>query len=121
MRFAGSFAEGVFCVAVPEAFGVALFSHGHRTKIQRNKTPNAQRRLAHLSLAAVALLSFGLSLFPTLPRQLLFILPLLLWVYLRKLEIGRGYRHEIRRGYGGYSWVSLTHARHARMRGLAWA
>jgi hypothetical protein len=77
MRFAGGFAERVFCVAAPKAFGVALFSDDHRTKIQRNKTANLQRRLAHFSHAAVALGSFGISLSLTQLLPLFFRLPLM--------------------------------------------
>src|SRR5438270_9332853 len=86
MRFASGFAEGVFCVAASKVFGVALFSDGHRTKIQRNKTPNVQRRLAHFSHAAVTLGSLRISLSLTQLLQLFFpppqqlLLLLLLWV-----------------------------------------
>ena len=39
----------------------ALFIDGHKTKIQRNKTPNVQRQIAHFSNAVVVLRSSGIS------------------------------------------------------------
>jgi hypothetical protein len=73
----------------------ALFSANHRIKIQGNKTPNVQGRIAHFSHAVVALLSVGIGLSPTLLqlrllRQVILLLLLLRVNYLRRLEIWRG-------------------------------
>jgi hypothetical protein len=59
----------------------ALFIDGHKTKIQRNKTPNVQRQIAHFSNAVVVLRSSGISVslqYLLLQQPRLLLQPLLL-------------------------------------------